>query len=366
MSDQSLLRGSFRLLFLYDVAEGIDLTKLRQILGIHEQTEGPAFPRRTPEHIRFAHPPVIQTCGPACLKTGETAACSIKYYAFAVVAVEMDVPFACGWTELLAQSARWMDAVDAEPAARAMLEAQLQRIAPAVLHPTKQWLQEMYVVINLQEAGKDGDERPTAAELLSSHGPEIVELIRGEVTPVATQSAEEALQSSLSYYPSDLIVIGSSGALVYDRAEDVAAATQVLEFAKMQLLEFRYYDNWMSELLTDIYTMLDRKRNVILSRWTLPREAQRINAIRLDVMDLTERIDNAIKFVSDVYYARVYRLAATRTGVTEYRELVDEKLRTAGELYEFMVDQFDETRSFALEVIVGILALIDVIFLFKR
>jgi predicted house-cleaning noncanonical NTP pyrophosphatase (MazG superfamily) len=70
--------------------------------------------------------------------------------------------------------------------------------------------------------------------------------------------------------------------------------------------------------------------------------------------------------VSDVYYARVYRLAATRTGVTEYRELVDEKLRTAGELYEFMVDQFDETRSFALEVIVGILALIDVIFLFKR
>jgi uncharacterized protein YfkK (UPF0435 family) len=191
-------------------------------------------------------------------------------------------------------------------------------------------------------------------------------LIRGEVTPVATQSAEEALQSSLSYYPSDLIVIGSSGALVYDRAEDVAAATQVLEFAKMQLLEFRYYDNWMSELLTDIYTMLDRKRNVILSRWTLPREAQRINAIRLDVMDLTERIDNAIKFVSDVYYARVYRLAATRTGVTEYRELVDEKLRTAGELYEFMVDQFDETRSFALEVIVGILALIDVIFLFKR
>jgi hypothetical protein len=45
---------------------------------------------------------------------------------------------------------------------------------------------------------------------------------------------------------------------------------------------------------------------------------------------------------------------------------VDEKLRTAGELYEFMVDQFDETRSFVLEVAVGILALIDVIFLFRR
>jgi hypothetical protein len=56
---------------------------------------------------------------------------------------------------------------------------------------------------------------------------------------------------------------------------------------------------------------------VLLSRRTLPREAQRFNTIRLDVMDLTERIDNAIKFVSDIYYARVYRLAATRMGVQD-------------------------------------------------
>jgi hypothetical protein len=160
--------------------------------------------------------------------------------------------------------------------------------------------------------------------------------------------------------------VGSLGAFVYDRAEDAAATTQVLEYAKMQLLEFRYYDNLMSELLADIYTMLDQKRNIVFSRWTLPRDAQRVNAIRLDVMDLTERVDNAIKFFSDVYYARVYRLAAARIGVTDFRELVDEKLRTAGELYEFMVDQFDETRSFVLEVAVGILALIDVIFLFRR
>lgn len=134
----------------------------------------------------------------------------------------------------------------------------------------------------------------------------------------------------------------------------------------MQLLEFRYYDSLMNQLLSDVYAVLERKRNVLISRWTLPRDAERVNRIRLDVMDLTERIDNALKFVSDVYYARVGRMAASRMGVGEYRDLVEAKVRAAGELYDFMVEQFNELRSFVLEVVVGILERIDVIYLFRK
>jgi uncharacterized Rmd1/YagE family protein len=135
----------------------------------------------------------------------------------------------------------------------------------------------------------------------------------------------------------------------------------VVEYAKMQLLEFRYYDALMTRLLSDVYDALEAKRNIILQRWSLPRDAERFNTIRLDVMELTERIDNAIKFVSDVYYARIYRVAAARLGVSEYRKLVDEKLRIMGELYDFMVDQFNQARSFVLELAVAVMALLDVI-----
>jgi len=82
-------------------------------------------------------------------------------------------------------------------------------------------------------------------------------------------------------------------------------------------------------------------------------------------MELTERVDNAIKFVSDLYYARIYRLAARRVGVPDYRTLVDQKLRTAGDLYGFLVDQFNEARSFVLEVGVAILAVLDIILLLR-
>jgi hypothetical protein len=103
----------------------------------------------------------------------------------------------------------------------------------------------------------------------------------------------------------------------------------------------------------------------LLSRWKLAREAERLNALRLEVTELTERIDNSIKFLSDMFYARLYRLAATKVGVPDYRDLVDEKLRTAGELYEFMVEKFHQARGFVLELIVVIILIIELVFLFK-
>jgi hypothetical protein len=58
-------------------------------------------------------------------------------------------------------------------------------------------------------------------------------------------------------------------------------------------------------------------------------------------------------------------LAADRMGVSQYRDAVDDKLHTVGELYRFMVDQFNEARIFVLELIAAILALLDVLFLLR-
>jgi len=67
----------------------------------------------------------------------------------------------------------------------------------------------------------------------------------------------------------------------------------------------------------------------------------------------------AIKFLGDMFYTRAYRMAAARIGVTDYRNLVDEKLRTAGDLYQFMVDEFHQARAFLLEVMVVAILIIE-------
>lgn len=421
-----MLRGSFRVLFLYDVAEAIDLGKLREMLGPRSGKIKEQFPRRTPDYIRFEQPPIAEPSEQVTLQSGEQVVCTIKYYSFASVVVQMDVPFECDWKALVCETSRWVDPTDIEPQARRTLRHHLEKVRPAIIKPTKDWLEEDYLIINVQGADADASElsrdrkaesiaqqhsgrkrrvapvdlnsgfastnpatrtaplrthseqsgsrndtltsadgRLSGEELLASHGQQIAQMVRGESAPLAARTTEEILQASASYYPSDLTVIGSAAAFVYDRPEDAAATSQVLEYAKMQLLEFRYYDGLMTQLLSDVYAALEQSRNVLLSRWSFPRQAKRFNTIRLDVMELTERIDNAIKFVSDIYYARVYRLAATRMGVDDYRNLVDEKLRTVRELHDFMTDQFNEARSFVVELGIAILALLDVILLLK-
>jgi uncharacterized Rmd1/YagE family protein len=359
------LRGLFRLLFLYDVAESFDLPKLRGLLGARGDSAKPAFPRRTPGYVRFEEAPIVEPAEFMTVCAGISAACPVKYYGFGAIVIQVELPFDCDWDSLVAQGSRWMDAPDIEPCVRDLTQRRLETIRAAVNRPTEDWLQETYLVVEIHEIQDAFGKQPTADELVASHGEELVQLIRGETAPLAPKSRAETLQTSLSYYESDLVLVGSHGAVVCDEAEDAAAVTQILEYAKMQLLEFRYYDRLMTQVLADFYTALERKRNVLVSRWSLPREAQRFNTIRLDVMDLTERIDNAIKFVSDFYYARIYRLAATRMGVQGYRTLVEKKLETFGELYDSMVDHYNETRSFVLEVLITILAVLDVIFLFR-
>ena len=95
------------------------------------------------------------------------------------------------------------------------------------------------------------------------------------------------------------------------------------------------------------------------------REASRLNSVTVEVTELVERADTAIKFVSDMFAARLYRLAASKVGVPEYKNLVNEKLKTAENLYRFLIDEFQQSRSFVLELMVVIILIIELIFLFR-
>ncbi len=61
--------------------------------------------------------------------------------------------------------------------------------------------------------------------------------MRGESVPLSDGERNEALQSAMSYYPTDLLAAGWVGALVYDTPTGAAATIQLLEYANTQLIE---------------------------------------------------------------------------------------------------------------------------------
>jgi hypothetical protein len=129
-------------------------------------------------------------------------------------------------------------------------------------------------------------------------------------------------------------------------------------------LEFRHYDEWLTRELAGVYASL-KHRGGILRRWKMRSEALRLNGVTVEITELAERAETAIKFVSDMFSARLYRLAAAKVGVPEYKNLVNEKLHTAEGLYRFLIDEFHQSRGFVLEVMVVIILVIELVYLFR-
>jgi hypothetical protein len=358
------LRGWFRVLVLYDVAEAIRLEQVRSILGAQPSWHKPSFTRPAPDYVRFEPAPVLEPIDEVDPKTGERLKGRINYYEYGVVSVELEQEFACTWDTLVEQSSSWMADPRLEKRALNMAERSLKRAARALVKPNENWLTEDYYIVQLHEIQEPEGRSAIASDLLSGHGHAIAQIVRGESVALSDAELQEILQSSTSYTSTDLLVVGWTGALVYDTPEGAAHTIQLLEYANTQLLEFRYYDNLLTRVLKGVYASLERKRS-FLSRWRLAREAERLNTIRLDVIELTERIDNSIKFLSDMFCARLYRLAAAKVGVPDYRNLVDQKLRTAGQLYEFMVQEFHQARAFVLELVVVVILIIELFLLFR-
>ncbi len=347
------MRGFIRQLVLFNVADEIRLDVLREALGVSQPERAPSFLRPAPDYVRFERPPVVESLP---LDDYEARA---KYYDYGIASIEMDQRFSLDWPALVEHSAAVLSDPSVEQRARSLLKPRIEKARAALVNPYRIWLDEDYsIVIVAPEAGVN------ASDLVTQHGSEIAKIVRGENRQLSATELKEILDASISYYPGDLLVVGWSTAFVLDDPAAADPTLQLLEYANTQLLEFRHYDELLTGVLAGVYRSIDRGTGV-WRRWGLAGEAERLNTIRLDVIEIAERIETSIKFLSDVFYARMYRLAAVRVGVPDYRRLVDQKLQTAGELYQFMVDRFDRGRGFFLELIVVIILLIEIVFLFR-
>jgi len=206
---------------------------------------------------------------------------------------------------------------------------------------------------------------PSAADLLAANGDRIAQVVRGETAMLSEGERQEILQSRISYYPNDLAVIGWNAAFIYDTPSGAETVIQLLQYANSQLLEFRHYDELLTHELEGVYDFLESGGTGLWSRWRTARAASKLHTVLLDVSELTERADNAIKFLSDMFSARLYKLAAQKVGVPDYKDLVQEKLHTAEDLYRFMVDQFNQSRAFVLELMVVVILIIELVYFFR-
>jgi hypothetical protein len=358
ISQTKTLQGSVLVLIQFDVCEEINLDSLRDIFGARRQEA--SFKHPAPGYVRFQRPPVVEPVEPLILESGERLDVQIKYYDYGVLSVVFELPFSGDWDTLVRLASRWVWDTDFTSFAQKIVKQKIERARPALVKLYDSWLHEDYFVFHVRDIAGN----PSAAELLSAQGGRIAQIVRGENVPLSDGEQQEIMQSKISYYPNDLAVISWNGAFLYDSTAGAETVIQLLEYANSQLLEFRHYDELLTRELASVYDFMDHGSG-IWARWRTAKRASRLHTVLLDVDELTERADNAIKFLSDMFSARLYKVAASKIGVSDYKDLVNQKVHTAEELYRFMVDQFHQSRAFVLELMVVIILIIDLIWLFK-
>ena len=353
------LSGFVLVLIQFDVCEELRLDLLQQSVDARTLQQ-PNLKHSAPAYVRYQRPPVVGPLEPLLLDSGERLDGEIKYYDYGVVSVLYQLPFSGDWAALVHLASRWVWDVDFALRVEPVVRQKLSRVPAAMVKPYERWLSEDYFIFHVRDAAG----APSAVELTGAHGLEIAQVVRGDRMRLSEGECAEVLHAQISYYAQDLSVIGWNAAFLYDSSAGAETAIQLLEYANSQLLEFRHYDELLTQILDSVYDTLGQKRNM-LARWRLARSATNLHTVLLEVSELTEHADNAIKFLSDMFAARLYRLAAGKVGVPDYKDLVAQKLKTAEDLYDYMIDQYNQSRAFFLEVTVVLILLIELFYAFR-
>jgi hypothetical protein len=358
-STATALCGSVLVLIQFDVCEELRLDKLQQAVDART-VQQPKIKHSVPSYVRYQRPPVVGPLEPLILSGGERLEGEVKYYDYGVVSVIYQLAFSGDWESLVHLASRWVWDVDFAARVEPIVRHLLERNPSALIKPYARWLSEDYFIFHV----RDESGSISAADLTRDHGLEIAQIVRGDRMRLSTGECAEVLQSRISYYDSDLAVIGWNAAFLYDSSAGAETAIQLLEYANSQLLEFRHYDELLTGILDNVYDSLENKQGM-LARWRMARRATRLHTVLLEISELTERADNSIKFLSDMFASRLYRLAAAKVGVPDYKDLVAQKLKTAEDLYHDMIEQFNQARGFFLETVVVLILLIELFYLFR-
>jgi hypothetical protein len=172
---------------------------------------------------------------------------------------------------------------------------------------------------------------------------------------------------SLSYTPSDLVVLDWAAGVVADL--ECADTLQVIEFANVQLLEFRHIDDRLDDRLEAAYRLIrpDRRSPWIPRRWRLHGDAVRqIRELEIEATSLFERVDNALKLIGDQYLARVFEVASARFHLRGWQQSIRRKLETVGHVYDLLIQQAGGQRMEALEITVVVLIALEIVLAILR
>ncbi len=340
--------GFFRVSFVYDVADTIDLERIKTVLG-EGVARAPLQLRReaSTDYIQYPVAPLIVRAPDLAEPYATVRA---KIFDYGVISLRMSIPFSGAWDDFAKLTRALRRDPRLELHAKHVLAGMLSDLEPALDEPHAPLVEDFFVF------EIDSFVEPVvSAELSGPWAPHIAQLMLGESRRLTIGEQDEALRVQFAYFDDDFVVVQWDSAFVYDRGDAAEAVQDIIEFANTQLVEFRTYDARLDAELDAIYALDAARPQGRFQRKRASRSAEQLRYLLVDVLELTDRASNALKIIGDAYYARLYRGAARRLALTDWQRQIDAKLASVSEMYRVFEDQSQRRRSDVMELIVILL-----------
>ncbi len=355
--DLQVEEGRLLALKFFDVAEEIHLHQIETSRTLRSRAHRLRLSRAVPRAVKIANPPLTLRAGRRTLHwQGQEVRGTLTFrlYDFGAVSLLFSIPLAPGtplegletWTNFPVSEAF-------EAFAEEALQSLLQEVGFALEGQEVKDLTEEYLIYYFQKLSVPLEVFRNQANLPA--------LLYGERENFSPQICQDLWRHAFSYSTEDLVVIGWEAAVVYEPT-GLMDVPDILEFAHVQLLELQYYDRLLDRELDRTYEQIEQPVRFHWTRWGRYRDMVRRLALRrIEITEVIERIQDAIKITEDVYYARVYRTAQEVFRSREQIQSLQRKLELAQEVYSWLQQEVSGLRLEALEFAILLLIFLELV-----
>src|ERR1700754_2426202 len=136
-----MLSGQVTAFFLFDVAEGAQLSTLRSLLGATTESPRRVVKPAVPAYVQYQEPPVQVDADALGLAVGDGAQARFKVYDYGVISLALTRAFRGGWSALHSVAQRTASAA-LESEAERLCRQVADRFHAALQAPRERYLSE--------------------------------------------------------------------------------------------------------------------------------------------------------------------------------------------------------------------------------
>ena len=364
------MRGEVVHYRIYDIGASVNLEEMKRRIDMPFLSGRIVSERAAPKYARLAQPFVVYidrraietNLGPL------TADVSVRLYGIGALAVVLRTSFEVeSLRELRAYASLRIRSDGREEA----LDAYCARLAARVEEDLVPYLEDSYDVRVDPEPYTvfciTASEHP-ARTFVEKWQREVTALLANDPRPddIGEKEVADTWRDSLSYYQDDLVVVEWDAALVIEPTASYEDTLMVFEVANLQLLELRTYDAYLDKVVDKAYDDLD---DLFRRGWLFRGGGEMVKelaALRMDLGEATFQVDNISKLWGDWFLGKVYRSCARKFELESWRRIVAEKMQDLSDIYQVAQSEAEARRLLALEALVVVLFVIDLILIALR